>query len=73
MAFVEGQQVELVVAFRQDDQGGVGQPEVDVRVLIQDLIRPGDVVGIERLWCHTFATREQNQTLLKRLGLNTPF
>ncbi len=48
MALVEGQQVDQVVALGQDDQGRVGQAEVEVGVSIEDLVRSGYVVRAER-------------------------
>jgi len=49
MAVVEGQQVDQVVALGKDDEGRVGQAEVEIGILIEDLVRPGDVVWPERL------------------------
>lgn len=49
MALVEGEQVELVVAPREDDDRGIGEADLEVGVGLDYLLGDGDVGGLERL------------------------
>lgn len=49
MALVEGEQVEHLVAPREDDDRGICEADLEVGVSIDHLLGDGDVGGLERL------------------------
>src|SRR4051794_30267967 len=49
MALVEGEQVEHLVAPREDDDRGIGEANLKVGVGLDHLLGDGDVGGLERL------------------------
>lgn len=48
MALVEGEQVEHLVAPREDDDRGIGETHLEVGVGLDHLLGDGDVGGLER-------------------------